>query len=437
MVFSTAAVPNGGTAPGHGARLATKGADLAALALLAYLVYRIFFDLDKSFDLLGSVVAAAGLLAARAAKARLGTFLDWPVLAYGVLTVLSVVAGRHRYAAGALAADSFEVWRPAVHTAALVAYFYAAVWILRTERRLRAFAVAMVLAVSILGLQAAYDHAHYGFDTRLDTYPSTPQWLGYPELGLLFALAFPFPLALMVVSGSAGAALAALVVATVLWLDEVWLYSRGGYAGIFAAYVALAAIELASLRRARLLAALSVFIIVAGVSVMASARLHGVFAELGGSYVYSSRFDIWHRTLRMIGDHPWFGVGPGNYVSAMQTGYEWRTWSHADDTHAHNLLLHVAAESGIPAAAAFLTVWLTLFTRLWRAPIARAASGAATMGIFGALVAFFVRGLTDHFLAGLDTSDRLAFLLWTLIAAGVAAARLARAPQPSEAQPSR
>src|SRR5206468_432149 len=144
-------------------------------------------------------------------------------------------------------------------------------------------------------------------------------------------------------------------------------------------------------------------------------RLDRLFRELGDGYVYGSRFGIWRRTLAMIADHPWLGVGPGNYMSVMRSAYEWRTWFHADDFHAHNMLLHVAAESGIPAALALLAIWLKLFGRLWSAATSPGPARAVTAGLLGALVAFFVRCLTDHFMSGFPISSRVGFLVWTLI----------------------
>lgn len=79
-----------------------------------------------------------------------------------------------------------------------------------------------------------------------------------------------------------------------------------------------------------------------------------------------------------------------------------------------------------PAALAFLLIW-------WRALAALARAGASSgrlavvrAGLFGALLVFFSRGLVDHFLSGVETSDRFSVLLWLLLAAAAATARVSQ-----------
>jgi O-antigen ligase len=395
-------------------------ADALALGLLLYLFLRLWFDRHVLFDRPAAVVAGVGLAAAIAARAPLRSFLDWPLLAYSALTVLSIAAGWNASAS----AGGRLPWQPALHAIILPAYFYAATWILRTRVRIALILVILVVAVGLAGVEAAYDHVAAGIDTRLVGYPSTAPWMAYPDLALLFALALPVPLALFIVARSKIVVYAAAVMAVVFWVDQILLYSRSGYLSALSAFLAVAAVEIVSVRRARLLAVLVPCLAIIAFGVATSGSVNQLFRDLGGSYVYESRFGIWHRTLAMIGDHPLLGVGPGNYVAVMRSGYEWRTWFHVDDLHAHNMLLHVAAESGIPAAVAFLLIWAGLFRRLWLSATSPGPPCAVTIGVFGALVAFFVRCLTDHFMSGLPISDRVAFLLWTLIAAGVAATRL-------------
>ncbi len=76
----------------------------------------------------------------------------------------------------------------------------------------------------------------------------------------------------------------------------------------------------------------------------------------------SSRFRIWQQTILLIGQHPWFGVGPGAY------NFYWTfTPLHDRPTqfwdHSHSLPLQLAVESGIPFACAVVTAlaWI-----VWR-----------------------------------------------------------------------
>ena len=60
-----------------------------------------------------------------------------------------------------------------------------------------------------------------------------------------------------------------------------------------------------------------------------------------------SRLGLWRDTLRMAGDHPLFGVGPGGFDSALPP-------YHRAVPHAHNQFLHVLAELGLLGLLPFL-----------------------------------------------------------------------------------
>ena len=55
--------------------------------------------------------------------------------------------------------------------------------------------------------------------------------------------------------------------------------------------------------------------------------------------------------------------------------------------------------------ALILTIIVFLLTLAW-----------GKVGLFGAVVAFMVRGMTDHFLGGLGTAPRFNAVLWTMFA---------------------
>jgi putative inorganic carbon (hco3(-)) transporter len=263
-------------------------------------------------------------------------------------------------------------------------------------------------------------------------YPSANQWSGYADIALVLLTILPILLAATMVSVSPLFLGVSVALALVLILEISLLYSRAAYPSMIATYLALSALETLKLRRFRLAAAavIAVLAISAGVSHplrSAEGFLTGRSYESSGRGLGSTRLIIWGRALELIRDHPWLGVGPDNYPAAIRAGYlrptdrEWDTPSYA--AHAHNMVLHIAAESGIPAAVAFLIIWWRLLSALARV-CARDHLGMIAIGVFGALLAFFVRSLTDHFLAGFHSSNRLSFLLWTLFAAAAAVVRL-------------
>lgn len=82
-----------------------------------------------------------------------------------------------------------------------------------------------------------------------------------------------------------------------------------------------------------------------------------------GSDISSSRFKIWANTLQLIADHPWLGVGWGDFNFAWTlSAFPDRPVAFFD--HTHNLVLQLAVELGIPVALALLALgaWV-----LWRA----------------------------------------------------------------------
>jgi len=98
--------------------------------------------------------------------------------------------------------------------------------------------------------------------------------------------------------------------------------------------------------------------------VLAAATAAGVWdrqvlTETPKSLLY--RFEYWKGTAAMIGDHPWFGCGPGNF----QHFYATYKLPEASESIAdpHNLFFEVAATFGVPALLVFSVL---LGCVLWR-----------------------------------------------------------------------
>lgn len=79
---------------------------------------------------------------------------------------------------------------------------------------------------------------------------------------------------------------------------------------------------------------------------------------------FQVRIDYWRATSRMIADHPWLGIGPGNYGD-YYTQYRLPTaWEEIRDPH--NFALEIAAGAGLPALGLFLAAMIGFAIRLWR-----------------------------------------------------------------------
>ena len=127
----------------------------------------------------------------------------------------------------------------------------------------------------------------------------------------------------------------------------------------------------------------------------------GGFAEVRGAEITDANFAVlermahWQSALAMWTDHPWLGVGIGNYEPAYAR-YALPLWPHALG-HAHNYYLNVAAESGLLGLLAYLLLWSLALLAAWRA--VRRANGwsfGLALGVLGVLVHLSVHNVFDN-----------------------------------------
>jgi O-antigen ligase len=145
---------------------------------------------------------------------------------------------------------------------------------------------------------------------------------------------------------------------------------------------------------------------------------------------YDSRPDIWREAVREILAAPVLGQGPGQFpvVSRQATSEASTVYAY----HAHNVLLTVAAEAGIPAALMLIGFTLTLLVMLVRT-VARLRGGpdaALVAGLGSALAVVVGQGLVDFTLRNAD----IFLLLSVIVGLLLGAARLASAAVPIPVQ---
>ncbi len=143
--------------------------------------------------------------------------------------------------------------------------------------------------------------------------------------------------------------------------------------------------------------------------------------------ILGERFLCWKASIAIIQDHPWLGIGPGkkNFRSVYQQYAE--TIRHAEKqqkketaseqspetkakkkmrvrnierlSHAHNIFLHLWAETGIVGLLTFLWLFIAVFyasIKAWR--LSKAGyEKALLMGSVASLISIFSHGLTDSF----------------------------------------
>ncbi len=113
------------------------------------------------------------------------------------------------------------------------------------------------------------------------------------------------------------------------------------------------------------------------------------------NFAVVERMAHWQAALAMWTDHPWLGVGIGNYEVAYGE-YALPLWSDPLG-HAHNYYLNIAAESGVLGLAAYLLLWGTALALAWRATASSAGwTWGVALGILGVLVHLAVHNLFDN-----------------------------------------
>jgi len=107
------------------------------------------------------------------------------------------------------------------------------------------------------------------------------------------------------------------------------------------------------------------------------------------------RLAHWQAARDMWRDHPWLGVGFGNYA-AIYPAYAVGRWLDPLG-HAHNYLLNLGAETGLVGIFVYLIFWIFTFRLLWVA--VRYSDGfhkAVAAGGFGIMVHLHVHNLVDN-----------------------------------------
>jgi len=197
-------------------------------------------------------------------------------------------------------------------------------------------------------------------------------------------------------------------------------WSRGAWLGVTAALTVVTVVRSRRTRVALLGAAiLAAYVLGAGgaeyLPSSLAERFSGLLPYVSGVDV--TRVDIndanwaviertahWLAAIGMFADHPWIGVGIGNYPVAYAL-YALGRWRDPLG-HAHNYYLNLAAEAGLVGVVAYLMLFGAAIVQAWRAAhrSVEAESEASvfrywpavSLGVLGVLVHLFVHSLFDN-----------------------------------------
>lgn len=355
-------------------------AERVLLACLGTIAVAVFFGQDavlaQNITLLSLAIAwVATLRAGLFSPGRAGVVLTTCTVGWLALTVWLSPQGANWNAMGWAATGLTLPWLVlrAAHTP------------------LRAAAVTLgMTTATLVVLTQAVAWSSGPDEARIFVYAPTIQWSGYPELGLLACIGCGTMVGLAIDARPLRVRLGAATLGAAFALATLPLGSRSAQATAAFLPLGLAALLLARRVAPMRLAALGLAGLVLVLGALLGTSLGEWLAttlfDANAAWSVTLRQRTWQQAFEAIAARPWLGYGLGGFPGATPNDL------------AHNFWLHTAAESGIPGALLLTAVWLRAAWRSLRASAARERSGLA-LAVHGALLAFLVRSLTDHFLA--------------------------------------
>jgi O-antigen ligase len=200
----------------------------------------------------------------------------------------------------------------------------------------------------------------------------------------------------------------------VMLVALVMSWSRGAWLGFGAATAAIALAVVARSGRAAAIAAVLALLAAYVLLVLGVVRVPPAIVQrfsdfvpyvgvrdvrgveiTDGNFAVLERVAHWQAAWQMWSDHPWFGVGAGNY-GPVYSQYALPLWPVALG-HAHNFYLNVAAEAGVMGLATYVFLWAAAMVGAWRASRrTRGWEWGVALGVLGVLVHLGVHSLFDN-----------------------------------------
>lgn len=186
--------------------------------------------------------------------------------------------------------------------------------------------------------------------------------------------------------------------------------SRGGFIGVAAGLTILA-----GWHKRRILWVILTAGLLVGLGVAAGLLVgRGTDAGLGltlvetmdvgpGGLSLAGRQEAWQRAIYMIQDFPFTGIGIGTFDRVADVLYPFfLIGPDANIPHAHNNLLEVGVDTGIPGLVAYVALLVAFGVAAWRAylTLTDAAPRALIAGLVCGMLAHQVFGITDAFILG-------------------------------------
>ncbi len=140
------------------------------------------------------------------------------------------------------------------------------------------------------------------------------------------------------------------------------------------------------------------------------------------------RFEVWGYALEAIGNFPLTGTGLGTFRQVVLRLYPMTVFPNPDVSHAHNVFLQVALDTGLPGLIAYLALLGLVLVVGWRwISQSPAHEVGMAVGVLACLLAFHLFGLGDTIAPGAKPG----LLFWWLVGLVTASVGVMREPSTS------
>ncbi len=112
------------------------------------------------------------------------------------------------------------------------------------------------------------------------------------------------------------------------------------------------------------------------------------------------RRQLWGAALEVLDDTPYTGTGLGAFRRVVPRLYPISASDSKDVAHAHNILLQVAVDTGLPGLIAYLTILITISIITVKIARRQNQDKLLILGLFASLIGLHLFGLTDALAPG-------------------------------------
>lgn len=342
----------------------------------------------------------------------LSTPLNLPILLFMFVALISLIRGSY-YESGYwwLALIEFKRWV----TPALL--YFLVLNTVKERPMIKNIVITMIIVTTLVGLMAIYDYIELGETSSLEKARIGGISEQSNTLAAFFCYYMFLPFGFFLMNMSRWRYWGLLIPFLIQFRGIMVTFSRGGYLafalGLYAITFFRNKAMILLMIAATVVAIMNPIILPAGIRY----RMEQTFTkgtpstfssvdELEGELEASatSRVEVWKGAIKMIKEHPGFGVGYGLFDSLIPY-----YWSGGTPIDAHNTYLIIAAEMGVPALLIFLLMIAMIMWNTWRlyATTSDKFAKAMSLGFLGGLFALL---MSNMFGSRLDSQEVASYL---------------------------